>query len=97
MGYARPLDELVRPIEEDRRCLQLVEEPHPGAEQHGHEVDRDLVDQAQLQALAGEVAWRDDDVQIARDRPRLLDGRWQPVGDERVGRVGMGGDPTPVH
>ena len=52
---------------EHRRCAgQVVEEADAVAEQHGDEIDADLVEQAEVEALLGDVGSRDADGLVTR-------------------------------
>jgi len=56
VGDTLALHDRHRPVERVRRARDLVEERPAAAEQHGRKVDPDLVEQAGLEALAGDLA-----------------------------------------
>ena len=55
------LDDRHRPVERVRRTRHLVEDRTAAAEEHGREVDPDLVEQAGLEALASDLPAVDAD------------------------------------
>jgi|SRR5215217_8095405 hypothetical protein len=79
-----------RDLQLDGARSDPLEQPHPVAEQHGREVDLDLVDQPRLQELLDNVRpARDPDVLPARRLPRPLQGALDALGDEVEGRPAL--------
>jgi hypothetical protein len=72
----------------DRAGIGLLEQADATAEQHRHQMDIKLIDQAGGQALAPGRAPHHDHVPVPCGRPRPLQGRGEPVGDKREGSAG---------
>jgi hypothetical protein len=74
----------------DGLCAEMVEQPRACAEQHGHEVDLDLVQDPGSETLLGEVgAANEPDVLAASGRLGLFERGLEAVGDEGVGRPSL--------
>src|SRR6266545_2081818 len=82
MRDARRLDH-PRRLELGRVGAELVEEPDAAAQEHGDEVDLQLVEQPGLQVLLRDVgATRERDVLVPGGRASLLERGFDAVGDE---------------
>jgi len=76
-----------RVAQADRGLGQVGEERDAVAEQDGHQVHGDFVDQAQAECLLGDVRPGDGHRRVPGDGPGLLDGAAHAVGDEGERRV----------
>ena len=94
MGDAIPLDAHRRVAQRGIVQRQLTEVGTALAHDHGHQVDGDRVEQAELEALTGDGAGRHGHGALLGDGLRLRDRGLHPVGDEVERGIGVGLDPV---
>jgi nucleotide-binding universal stress UspA family protein len=71
-----------RALQVDRPAAEVVEQADAAAEQHGYQVDVDLVEESRSDALLHDAGGAHADVLVAGDRFGLLEGAFESVGDE---------------
>jgi hypothetical protein len=81
MGDARSLNHAAD-LQFDRLDTQVLEEADAPAQQDGHEVDRDLVEQSGLETLPRNIRAADAHTLIPGDLLRFRDGALDAIGDD---------------